>query len=297
MDAGRAHGGSAGAGSLTIADGPIHVELLPDVGARLHRLRVYGHDLLRTPVDAAEHSREPLRWGAYVMAPWCNRIAVAPTEIAGQQIAVASNFPDGSAIHGQVYAAPWQVRPDGALHIAAGDDGWPWPYECSVRVEIADAVLTIEQSLANRSRTPMPAGLGLHPWFMRPMEVSIKARRVVSSNTDPASNLVPVGGPFDLRRMGPMPDDLDAAWLPDADPAVEMEWPTLGIGAVMTARCDAGAWIVAASPRDVEAIAIEPQTHAPHGLRRLIDGEPGGLQLLDPGGTLRLTIRLAFERR
>lgn len=57
---------------ITVANGPILAELLPDVGARLHRLRVFGQDLLRTPAEPAEHLRDPFRWGAYVMAPWCN---------------------------------------------------------------------------------------------------------------------------------------------------------------------------------------------------------------------------------
>lgn len=97
---------------LTFADGPIEVELLPAVGARLHRLRAFGHDLLRTPDDPAEHARDPFRWGAYVMAPWCNRIAAVRTDVNGETVSVPSNFPDGTAIHGQVYDARWDVEAD-----------------------------------------------------------------------------------------------------------------------------------------------------------------------------------------
>ena len=52
-----------GAGIVTVADRLIEVELLPDVGARMHRLRVFGHDLLRTPDDASAYVRDPFRWG------------------------------------------------------------------------------------------------------------------------------------------------------------------------------------------------------------------------------------------
>ncbi len=55
-------------------------------------------------------------------------------------------------------------------------------------------------------------------------------------------------------------------------------------------------YVVAASPSDVEAIAVEPETHAPQALRRLRNGEPGGLTMLEPGGALELTTDLAFER-
>ena len=56
------------------------------------------------------------------------------------------------------------------------------------------------------------------------------------------------------------------------------------------------AYIVAASPAQLDAIAMEPETHAPQGLRRLLAGEPGGLTWVDPGRSLDLRIELAFRR-
>lgn len=243
-----------------------------------------------------DHVRDPLQWGAYIMAPWCNRIAAVPTAVAGQLVAVVSNFQDGSAIHGQVYDSLWRAHEDGVLTVRSGRDGWPWRYECAQRVTIVDAVLTIEQQLTNLSDSPMPGGIGLHPWFRRPLDLQINARQVLPSNIDPLATLEPVSGALDLRRMRPMPDDLDAAWLCPRDAEVELRWPDLGVEASLRARSEAGVWIVAASPRGAQAVAVEPQTHAPQGLRRLLRGEPGGLHLLAPGATLRLTIELAFRR-
>ena len=83
--------------------------------------------------------------------------------------------------------------------------------------------------------------------------------------------------------MRPMPDDLDAAWPSPGDPAVELRWSDLGAQASLRARSDADLYIVAASPSSLDAVAIEPQTHAPHGLQRLLSGAPGGLHLLATG--------------
>jgi aldose 1-epimerase len=281
---------------LRVADGPISVELLPQVGARLHRLRVFGHDLLRTPADPATHAVDPFAWGGYVMAPWCNRIDAGATAVDGQVVDVPATFVDGSAIHGQVYALPWQVRPDGTLWVRGGGDGWPWPYEATLRVSIAKGLLRIEQAVTNLAATPMPSGIGLHPWFRRPIEVRINAQRVLPSNTDAAATLEPVSGSLDLRTLRPMPDDVDAAWLDPGDPAAELRWPTLGVVATLRAWSDGELCIVAASPRATDAVAIEPQTHLPHGLRRLLNGEPAGLTSLAPQGTLRLRIEMAFGR-
>lgn len=281
---------------LRLADGPIEVELLPSVGARLHRLRAFGHDLLRTPDDPADHLRDPFRWGGFVMAPWCNRIAAGPTEVLGHLVDLSPNFTDGTAIHGQVYAAPWYQRADGTLWVRGGGDGWPWPYEATLRFTIEDTVLEIDQALTNLGDSPMPAGIGLHPWFRRPVDVRIKAQSGMRSNIDPEASVEPVSGPWDLRAMRSMPDDLDAAWRDPSDPAVELRWRDLGVTASLRARSDAGMWIVAASPGGLDAVAVEPQTHAPYGLRRLLRGEPGGLHLLAPDATLRLSMRFVFGR-
>lgn len=281
---------------LVIENGALHVELLPGLGARLHRLRVFGHDVLRTPADPMEHARDPFRWGGYVMAPWANRIPQHPTRIGSSVVSVPSNSEDGTVLHGQVYASSWTVRPDGSLSIRGGGDGWPWEYEATLRVEIDGSTLRIAQTLTNLSDQPMPAGLGWHPWFRRPIEVRVDATRVLVSNVDPDSEIVPVAGDFDLRASGPLAPDLDATWLDIGDPAAELRWPDLGIRASLRANSDGGLCIVAASPSTIDAVAIEPQTHAPQGLRRLVHGEPHGLVMLAGGASLHLNTEITFAR-
>jgi aldose 1-epimerase len=280
---------------LRISDGSIEVVVLPQVGARLHRLRAFGHDLLRTPADPATHTEDPFFWGCYVMAPWCNRIEASPVRVDSQRVALGSNFPDGSAIHGQVYARPWDVQADGTLRIRSGGDGWPWAYEVSQRIEVADGVVRIELALTNLAEDPMPAGLGIHPWFRRPLLLAIRGDTVRRSNTESEPWPEPVSGPFDLRAVGAMADDLDGTWSDLTEPPVELRWPEQDIRAVMR-TASPNSYVVAASPRSIDAIAVEPETHAPQGLRRLLGDEPGGLTRLDPGRTFRLHVDLAIDR-
>jgi galactose mutarotase-like enzyme len=302
---------------LRFSDGTIELVVLPEVGARLHRLRAFGHDLLRTPDDLDAHVRDPFFWGAYVMAPWCNRIEAGPVLLGSRRIAVGSNFPDGSAIHGQVYARPWDRRDDGTLHVRGGGDGWPWAYEVGLRIEVVDPSVRIELSLVNASEDPMPAGLGVHPWFRRPVLVAIRGDAVYPENAATRPWPEPVLGPFDLREVGAMPADLDATWTHLAEPPVELHWPEVGVRATMRARAwvdgPAGPgpvapgsvapgsasptiYVVAASPGNLDAVAVEPETNAPQGLRRLLRGEPGGLLMLGAGEALGLRVDLAFER-
>jgi galactose mutarotase-like enzyme len=95
-----------------------------------------------------------------------------------------------------------------------------------------------------------------------------------------------------MRAMRELVPGIDATWTALSRPPVELAWPALGLRAQM--RTDA-THIVAAHAVDRGAIAVEPQTHAPQGLRRLVRGEPGALAVLEPGATLELHIELAFE--
>jgi aldose 1-epimerase len=280
---------------VRFGDDDVELTVLPQVGARWHRLQVFGHDLLRTPRDLGEHQRDTFFWGAYPMAPWCGRVDAGSQEIAGRQVALEPNFPDGTAIHGQVFAVPWRATGEGHFAVSAGGDGWPWMYEVEFGVEVVANELRLTYLLRNTSDGPMPAGIGVHPWFRKPISVRVPASGVLTPNQATPRDATPVTGPFDLRRLRGMPDDLDATWTDLAEPRVELHWPDAGVRATMRARAER-LYIVAASPSHLDAIALEPQTHAPQALRRLLNGEPGALAMLPPGGELRLGVELAFER-
>jgi aldose 1-epimerase len=280
---------------ISFRSSDIELTVLPGYGARLHRLRVFGHDLLRTPADPREHERDPFFWGAFVMAPWCNRLTTGPMEIGGRVVDLRSSFADGTAIHGHVYATPWQADARGHFRTEGGDDGWPWRYATSLDVAVDDHAVRLEQTLTNLSDGPMPGGLGIHPWFVGHVRIAIHADLVYPSNhpSDPEPRAVE--GELDLRRPTEMAVGVDATWPQVSDPAVDLWWPEAGLHCVMRVL-SVTPHVVAANPGNRAAIAVEPETHAPQGLRRLVDGSPGALTLLAPGEDLRLTSVLEFER-
>lgn len=289
---------------VVVAGDAVEVVVLPGMGARLHRLRVFGHELLRTPNDFAQHVRDPFFWGAYVMAPWCNRLDAGRVGAEGRVVDLQPNFRDGTAIHGQVYLRSWDYDGSGPLHtfsVRGGGDGWPWEYAVAMRIAAAGHELRIEQEITNVSTGPMPAGLGLHPWFRKPVKVRVAGDLVFDQNEDSPPVPRPVDGGLDLRRLDEMAPDLDATWARLGDLPIELYWPDTGVEA--TIRFDArGRYVTAASPSDIDAVAVEPQTHAPQGLRRLFNDEPGALDLLQPadddgGGSLSLTIQMTFNQR
>jgi aldose 1-epimerase len=281
---------------LVLESDELEVTLLPEHGGRLHRIRAFGVDLLRTPGDAATHGPDPFFWGAYVMAPWCNRARTGPMEVAGRTVHLAPNFPDGTAIHGQVYGRPWQIGDDGSLAVRGGGGGWPWEYDVRLRPRLDGATLGLALELANRSDGPMPGGIGLHPWFRRPVHVGVVAATVVPDNGDPAARPVPVAGDLMLVPDRPPRDGLDGTWL-DADPrAVQLRWPDDGLAATFRIEADAPVHVAVASPADLDAVAVEPVTHVPWALDRMGAGDAGALTLLGPGETTTLGLTLEVRR-
>lgn len=274
----------------------LEVTALPSLGCRIHRVRAFGVDLLRTPDTLQRHAEEPFAWGAYVMAPWTNRADPGPMTVAGRRVDLVPNFPDGTAIHGLVSERVWDRTGASEFRIEPPPDGWPWAHEVSATVELAGSCVRLAYRLTNLADGPMPGGVGLHPWFRRPVRIALSAGSVHPDNGASDAEHVRPNGRFALGG-GPLPDGLDATWLDVEPPRVGLRWPELGIRARMTAHAGGTPVHVAvASPADVRAVAVEPVTNRPWALRRLTRGEAGGMRLLAPGETQELVLTLDFAR-
>jgi galactose mutarotase-like enzyme len=140
----------------------------------------------------------------------------------------------------------------------------------------------------------MPGGIGIHPWFPLPVEARIDCALSYGSNTAPLPAPEPVSGDLDVRTRQPLGRGVDSTWTQAGDPPVELWWPGRGLHAQMRAQYP-GLHVTAANASDVQAIAVEPQTHAPQGLRRLLNGEPGALAWIQPGDELELPITIDFD--
>lgn len=274
----------------------LEVTALPGLGCRLHRLRAFGVDLLRTPDAPDRHVEEPFFWGAYIMAPWTNRAEPGPMTIAGRRVDLAPNFPDGTAIHGLVLDRPWERTGDTTFRIEPVSEGWPWAHEVTAAIGLSGPRLRLAYRLTNLADEPMPGGLGLHPWFRRPIQIALSAATVHPDNAASDAAHVPPDGRFALRG-GPPPDDLDATWIDVEPPRVALRWPELGLAARITIDAGTGPVHVAvASPTDPGAVAVEPVTHRPWALRRLAVGDRDALRILAPGEAMELVLAIDFTR-
>ena len=236
-------------------------------------------------------------WGGYVMAPWCNRIETDAGRGRGpDHRRWASTSSTARPSTARSTCVRGRSEAPGTFVVVGGGDGWPWRYEVRERVTVVGTDLRVALALTNLDDAPMPAGIGIHPWFLGPIEVAIRGESVYLRNRDTPPLPIAVAGTSDLRAVGAMADGLDATWArPDRARPSSCAGRELGIRAEMRVESPS-ICIVAASPAGAPAVAVEPETHAPQGLRRLLRGEPGALTMLAPGERLELVMELAFER-
>ena len=275
----------------------LQVTVLPGIGCRVHRLTAFDVDLLRTPHDPGTHRDDPFFWGAYVMAPWANRASATAMTVAGREVRLAPNFDDGSAIHGLVHDQPWERTGESTFAIRrSADGGWPWPYGVEAGVEVDGTTVRLRYRLRNDADSPMPAGIGLHPWFRRELRVGLAAACVIARNDDRAADPAPVREDRALTVDRSLPSDLDATWLALDPPAVELAWPDCGLAGMMRVRTAGRAHVAVASPAALDAVAVEPVTNVAWALDRRAEGRPEAIELLQPGAELSLDVELDVRR-
>jgi aldose 1-epimerase len=271
--------------TVTLVDGTTRVDLYPGQGGRLGQITLGDRQLLRGP----EHSALGWAWwGSYPMLPWVNRIPGGVARFRGETITVPVNWPDGTAIHGLVAERPWQVEnADGhtaALTIEAELDRYQVRSRQTFALD-ADA-LDLEIEVVNLAAWPVPAGVGIHPWFVA----------------------APVRVPADLvwPGDGPMPDGLPRSVRPDED-------LRQAVSAAPMDRCFTGLTGSNADIGDLTLswrgpitqvvvysgqpgfVCIEPQTMATDGFRLAEEGVEGtGVIVLEPGASLTVGYRLSW---
>lgn len=148
----------------------LHVTVDPDRGAGLLGLRVRRGERWMSLMP--EPATSDLAASSFLMVPYSNRVANGRFTFGGQayQLANAENY----AIHGDVRKRPWAVvaQASSSTRLAFQSRehpgvNWPWAFSCSVTFTLLGNRLHSQLSVRNESDSPMPAGLGFHPYFLR----------------------------------------------------------------------------------------------------------------------------------
>jgi aldose 1-epimerase len=208
-------------------------------GGRLASFQIRGFELLVT------ESPDPMGWGSYPMIPWAGRIRRGRFGFRGGDYQLPINMAPHS-IHGTCFTRRWDVNPDGSLAIDLGSS-WPFGGHAIQRFALTASSLTCTIEVHNDIRS-MPASVGWHPWFRRPVSLSFAAGAMYVRDHD----YIPTG-----ELISPTPGPWDDCFAEVSTPP-RLTWPG---GPTITLTSTADHWVVYDQPS--HALCVEPQTGPP----------------------------------
>ena len=254
-----------------------------DRGGRIVSATFEGVDVLRR--DMTTGASSALESACFPLVPYSNRIRCGQFTFAGETHKLAPNW-DGDAhvIHGEGWQRAWDIVEQGASRAVlrlTGAEGWPWPYECLQEITVSKAGMGLSLALRNTGQTPMPAGLGFHPYFPRTASTRLQ---------------------FDAKRIWPpLGDTAPTPQVPDSTNSFN-GWP----GTARITQADTGldltiqatgeaAYCVVYTPATERYFCFEPVTHCT-GAFEADDICDAGLKILQPGETFNLAVTISVRR-
>lgn len=294
---------------VSLRAGDLALEICPETGGSIARLRHGTVDLLRPAGDADIAARDPRRLGSYPLFPFSNRVKHGRFPFQGQAYQLALNFGDHPhAIHGNAWQRPWRIeaREPAAVRIAVAHDprrdgaaSWPFAYGAAQSFRLDAAALEIELTLRNDDTRPAPAAFGLHPYFPKTAQARLTASLTGMWRAD--ATLIPT-------EHGPLPPALDFSAGRDLrevacdncftgwqGPAA-IEWPEHGLRLAIDASPEFGNLVIFV-PAGRDFFAVEPVTNVNDAFNLAAAGVADtGLVVLAPGATLKGMVRLSVSR-
>lgn len=277
---------------LLLRSGNAEAGVVPFYGSALTHWRVRGLDLLR---PCHTDGSDPLQSACFVMAPFSNVIDDAKFKYGETFFSLAPNHPlEPLPIHGDAWLGAWTLdsisRSSIETHyVHEGSKGYPFSYRVWQRIVLTDIELMISLKLSNTDLRPMPAGVGIHPYFRRPQGMLLC---MLHSGRWTGSGVV-----ADRRFLNEeeLPtetiDDCFVGWTQFA----YMRWPKMQIQLSLHASAAASALVVF-SPANSDFVCVEPVSHVNDGINAHARGVQGtGIQVLAPGRCLEMETTIRVE--
>ena len=245
---------------ITLSAGNVEVIIDAEHGSRLSSVRFGETELL-----VQRNSDDSLSWGCYPMAPWAGRTRNGVFEHQGSSVQLPINSAP-HAIHGLVHDAVWQVvntSPSSATLRVEFDQRWPFTGWVEHHISVDSASVNLQLTVHaldhnhdhNDEEISMPAQVGWHPWFVRPVQLEAEFKTMYVRDSDGIADTKSVHQQHDLMQK-----QLDDCFT-DAVSAPVLIFEN---GLTVHLESDCSHWVVYNEPS--HAICVEPQSGPPNGL-------------------------------
>ena len=251
------------------------------------------------------NNRNPLGMSCFPLLPYSGRIRHGAFRFDGVDIKLPLNFlPELHSIHGHGWQNVWKPIEQSTNRLVIEyrhlPDEWIWEYVARQTFELCEEVMSVKIELRNNSEWPMPAGLGLHPYFPRTAKAIIRASTthvwladdevmpVKLSRTDLCSDLD--------TGMYPQKTAIDNAFTGWPGNAV-IEWPEHDARLTISATEDL-AHLVVFSPADETYFCVEPVSHCPDAFNLAAMGRKDtGMMVLAAGESVSSSMYFRFAEK
>ncbi len=292
---------------ITLRHGDSGVSITPSGGGCITRYwqQAAGRviEWLRPASPEAIAGGDPLGMASFPLVPFSNRIRDGRFTFDGRDVSLPLNFlPEKHAIHGEGWQNPWSVvnaEDDTAtIAFAPALGPWPWRYSAEQTFTLGDGGLSLLMTLTNNGDSPMPAGLGPHPYFVRTPQARISAnadRMWVSDAEIMPTELLPPPADMDVNA-GVVPDSVAmdntfTGW----DHRVEIAWPEWRARLIMEAPPPLD-FLVVFTPPGEDFFCVEPVSNMTDAFNLAAAGrDDTGMAVLAPDETLTGIIRFRPE--
>lgn len=259
----------------------VELHLAPEQGGAVASFRWSGLDIFHT----RQASPGALAMGCFPLAPFSGRIAqgrfAAPCGVVelGRNHPVDPGHPH--ALHGFDWLSAFDVveaSPARAELWRRHDKGaWPWAYETFQVFTLMNDGFRLDLSVKNLSASPMPAGLGLHPFFPR---ASARLTLHVEGRWETSDDLIPT----EWRALSSAPDwfgarEIDHCYTRRRG-AIEIDWPSHRLSIEPSVDMP---FTVVFAPSGADYFCVEPASHMPDALNRPEPPAVTGVRWLDSG--------------
>lgn len=274
---------------IEISAGGMTAAVAPELGGAVMRLALAGRDLLRPAPSLEAVAADPRAAACYPCVPWFGRLFGGLTA-GGRRYDIAPTLPacdPDHPLHGVGWINAWRVEAQRAdslrcvFEYAPAPLGFPFPFRAVQDFTVSATDFRIVLSLTNTGSTPMPAGLGLHPFFSKSKETLLRfsARRLWAPGATGSGEFHAIAAPFDFSQGASPPESTidhsyegweGAAAILDGKDGVEMnsDAPYLHLYA----------------PAEGDFFCLEPVTHLPGTF---------GADMLNPAQTTNIFLRLS----
>ena len=274
------------------------LEILPEKGARISRYSLKNRnntfDLLRPLNTKFRINKDSLLKTSFPLVPFSNRINNGKFTFQGKQIKLPLNFyPEPHAIHGHGWEREWKVckvnENYALLEYDYFPDEWPFQYFARQIFELDGSNLRITIQIKNTGKTPMPAGLGFHPYFIRTPNSFIKAetKKMWVNDSKKIPHQLKIVPEIELLSKGLHInkfelDNIFTGW----DHKAKITWPEWNLNLFIETKTPVD-YILIYSPRGEDFFCLEPISHITNSFNMIDENiKSHGTLVLNPDQTL-----------